>query len=616
MKGLRPTLAFGLPALAAVAISLGFTARNGARKVTKAPEHFSGSRVVLGMPSLLANPRLPTRVRVDVVRDGAAADFYDSPAVLDAIVRRWRETLAAAGADVRVVSPGALAGGGARVIVVPSSPCLTLATREAIEAAGARGQGLIVTGRVGTHDAGCRQLGGTGAGFGTLIALTGASRAEELSERPMVYVTIPADGPLSADIPPGARLSVAPAGQIALRRATRDAFYSEYTLGSAPSGGEPYFDAAVVRSNHRGARVVYFGFELRDVVHAPWENDVVRLLVRNAVTWAGGLPTATASSWPGGHSSAAVFAQDVETKFDEAKFAVDSLRAIGVRSSFFVISELASQNKRLTRRMLEIGEVGTHTENHKLLGGQPLATQLERLGVTRTELGKLIRSDVPGLRPPEEQFDKATMSAWVANGGTYLLGANDSRCAAPELLLVAGKKGSDTLLLVPRVFDDDFTVMTPHDWRRPSVVHSLFAADIDKSRAVGGLYVLSYHSQLLSRPEYVPVLARIARDLAADSSVWVATAGDVANWWMDRARLDIHVTRWSNGLDLMVRNGGARTVSNAQVLVTVPRGATARSASAPMIVREDGTVRIDLPPVPRGATRSVRVTLASDHLTR
>jgi peptidoglycan/xylan/chitin deacetylase (PgdA/CDA1 family) len=601
MKGLRPTLTFGLPALAAVVISAAFTARRATRADAKPPEHFSGSRVVLKMPSLLASPKLPSRVRVDVVRDDAAAEFYDSPSVLDAIVRRWRDNLAATGADVRIVSPAALRGSNARVIVVPSSPCLTVATREAIEAAGARGHGLIVTGRAGTHDAGCRQLG-----FGTLIALTGASRAEELRERPMVYVTIPSDGPLSAGIPPGARLDIAPASQIALRSATRDAFYSEYTLGSAPARGEAYFDAAMARSTYRGARVVYFGFELRDVVRSLWDDELLRLLVRNAVAWAGGIPMATTASWPAGYTSAAVLAQDVENKFDEAAFAVDSLRAIGVRSSFFVMSDLASRNKRLTRKMLEIGEVGTHTENHQLLGGQPLATQIERLHVTRSDLGKLTRIDVAGLRPPEEQFDMTTMRAWLASGGTYLLGANDSRCAAPELLPV----GRDTLLLVPRVFDDDFTVMTPHDWRRPSVVRSLFAADIEKARAVGGLYLLSYHSQLLSRPEYVPVLARIARDLKADSSVWIATAGDVATWWMDRARLDILVAPTTNALDVTVRNRGDRTVSNAVVLVTLPKGKVLRGASAPAVMRADGTVGITLPPLAARSTRVVRVILA------
>src|SRR5213079_1249309 len=101
-------------------------------------------------------------------------------------------------------------------------------------------------------------------GYGTLVGITGASRADVLADLPMVYVTVPADGPLAADIPPGARLNVSPAGQVALRTPMRDAFYSGYTLQSAPARGEPYLDAAIVRASYRGARVAWFGFELRD----------------------------------------------------------------------------------------------------------------------------------------------------------------------------------------------------------------------------------------------------------------------------------------------------------------------------------------------------------------
>ena len=43
---------------------------------------------------------------------------------------------------------------------------------------------------------------------------------------------------------------------------------------------------------------------------------------------------------------------------------------------------------------------------------------------------------------------EATMRAWLAAGGRYLLGANDTRCAAPELLGF----GDDTLVLLPRAF--------------------------------------------------------------------------------------------------------------------------------------------------------------------
>jgi peptidoglycan/xylan/chitin deacetylase (PgdA/CDA1 family) len=591
-------VAFGVPAVTAVLISAVFSLR-GTGEAAPDPRRFSGSNIVMGMPSLLRTAKLPERFVVAIVRDHEAANFYDSPATLDTIIGAWRRSLADAGALVRVVRPSEIRSANARVLVVPSSPCLSLQTREAIDMAGARGHGLIVSGPTGTHDAGCRKLG-----YGLLVALTGASRVEHLDGRPMVYATIPAEGPLGADIPPGARLNIAPAAQIALRTPRRDVFYSDYTLGAAPADGAPYLDAAVVRGTYRGARVAYFGFELRDISPSAWHREVLRILARNAAAWAAGTPVASIASWPQGFESAAVIAHDVESRFPNARHAVDTLKAIGVRSTFFVTSNLADDNRRLTHDMAAIGEVGTHSENHSLLGGTPFEQQLERLALTRQALGHLVDGGVRGLRPPEEQFDEATMAAWLAAGGQYLLGANDSRCAAPELLRIR----NDTLVLVPRVFADDFAAAGPEYRRAPHLVTAIMRKDMHRAREVNGLYVLSYHSQLLSRPAYVSVLATLARELAAEQRVWVATADEVAEWWQRRALIQAEVVgRTTDHLELRIRNQGDRRMDSVVVSVTLPNGRRARPAAG--VLSADGVARVTLRSLPPWSRVSVRVLL-------
>lgn len=591
-------IAFGAPALAVVVISAFFTLR---AKATPAPDppRFSGSNVVMRLPSLLPAARLPAGFTIAIVRDHEAANFYDSPATLDTIIDAWRRALTASGATVRVVRPSALRSTNARVLVIPSSPCLSLDTRAAIDAAGARGQGLLISGPTGTHDAGCRKLG-----YGLVVALTNASRADEVRGRAMVYATLPAGTPLAADLPPGVRLNIAPASQIALRVRTRDAFYSDFTLGADPVDAAPYLDAAVVRGTYRDARVVYFGFELRHVADDAWHRAVVRVLTRNAAAWAAGAPIASVAPWPRGYRSAAVIAQDVEASYANARHALDSLEALGVRSTFFVTSDLAKDHRRLTRAMLDMGEVGTHSENHRLLGGTPFEEQLERLESTRRDLGALLENDVSGLRPPEEQFDEATMRAWLAAGGRYLLGANDTRCAAPELLGF----GDDTLVLLPRAFADDFAAAGSEYRRAPHLVAGIMRADMRRAIDVSGLYVLSYHSQLLARPEYVGVVAQLARDLASDSSVWLATAGEVADWWRRRSLVHVQVVETTpDHIELRVRNRGDEALENVVVMVSLPPGSHVRSAAH--VSAADGLARLTLPRVAGNSRTSVRLPL-------
>lgn len=602
MKRPRPTtLAFSLAAALVVIVSVMLTLRRGDAATRLEPARFSGSRVVQRMPSLLADPRLPARVVVDVLRDESAASFFTAPGALDSITNNWRAALAAVGADARIVSAlSASVDRSARVLVVPSSPCLTVEAREAIDGFAARGGGVIITGLTGVYDAGCRPIG-----YGLIVATTGAARADTLDSRSMTYLTIPAGSPLTVDIPPGSRIDLNPGRQVALRLPQRDAFYSDYSLQPQPAGGAPLLDVAITHASVGRGRAVYWGFELRDVVRLPWDRALSELLVRNSVAWAASLPIGSVEPWPKGRIAAATIAQDVEAGFANAQHALDSLNAAHVRTTYFLTSDLAGGYRRLAGDMANAGEIGSHTENHRLLGGLPLADQRGRLETTQHDLARLLGLSVDGLRPPQEQFDMATMSAWLAVGGRYLFGANDSRSVSPELLPI----GHDTLVLIGRVGSDDFAAAAAAH-NDPQATGKVLLDEYARLRALGGLYALSYHSQLLATPELVPALAHVARTIAADTAVWLATTGEIADWWRTRAQLEARVTQRADGFDVTVRNRGERLVGGAVVRVEVSSLRTAATATTTLISAGPGMTRLLLPPIPGKTTRVYQVYYA------
>ena len=132
------------------------------------------------MPSLLRSARLPERVQVDDrARRCGGGLLRFARRRSTAIVHAWRDALAAIGADVRVVRSGQLRGG--RRAPRAYSSCRRRRASRSTRARPSRpraaaGRGLVITGMTGAFDAGCRPLG-----YGLVIGVTGASRAEVLN---------------------------------------------------------------------------------------------------------------------------------------------------------------------------------------------------------------------------------------------------------------------------------------------------------------------------------------------------------------------------------------------------------------------------------------------------
>jgi peptidoglycan/xylan/chitin deacetylase (PgdA/CDA1 family) len=262
---------------------------------------------------------------------------------------------------------------------------------------------------------------------------------------------------------------------------------------------------------------------------------------------------------------------------------------------------------RLTRRLAQSGEIGTHGETHRLLGGLTRDEQHARLAATQNDLRELVGAEASGLRPPEEQFDTATMRAWIAVKGSYLFGANDSRAAAPELF----RLGDDTLVLVARIGSDDIAAAA----RRvtaPDTLTAIFLGEYERVRALGGHYVLSYHSQLLSRPDLVPSLARVARRLASDTAVWTATISDVAEWWRGRSMAEARARMVGDRMRIVVRNRGYRLLSGAVVRVVVPDARRVVRSDARTLPGDAQMLRLAVPPVPARGTRTINVSFARE----
>lgn len=564
-----------------------------ARAARVEPASYPAALGVKGLTPVLPSARLPLSPAITLVRDPASARYYDDAAAYDAAVALWRDALAGVGARVTVRTPAQLAG-VREPLVVPAAPCLSIATRAALTRAAREGTGALVSWMTGTRDQGCRSVG-----WGFVASLVGAGRFDTLGIQDAAFITVPAGGGLAVGVPPGARLELRGANHVAVRASTRDAHYADAWLNPQPVRDETLLDGALARGER--ARVAFVGFELRDVADDAWTRGVLALLVRNAVAHIAGIPLAAPESWPGGNRAAAVIAQDVEDEFANAQGALDTLRALGVRSTFFVVSDLAREHPELTRALARDGELATHSEDHRRLGGAPADVQRSRLARTHGALVTLAGQRVRGLRPPEEQFDAATLAEWHSLGGTYVFANNSGRCACPELVEASGRR----LVLMARVADDDYITVRRARVRQPSQLAALHQDGWEKARELGGLFILSYHSNMLARPATVAALGLIARTLKADTSAWLVTTGEVAEWWQARSAMETTAELRGDTLKLRVRNGGRTATPAVGVLVSLPDGSAPREGTT----TAPGGARVAVPGLAAGESRDFTVIL-------
>ncbi|MDB4908577.1 MAG: hypothetical protein JWO05_3361 [Gemmatimonadetes bacterium] len=574
------------------------------------PARFAGSRTATQLVSRLRETKLDQPIRVDILRDSASNAWYGGPATLDSITEGWMQALSQVGAVPRVVTPAqALADHDAAVLVVPATPCLGAVARHAIEERGTRHQGLLLTWMTGVRDGGCK-----GVGYGLVTAAATASRVDTLHPRHASYVTVLGDDPLATDIPPGARLELNLFGPVAVRSPLRSAYFSDFTLNPDPNAS-PYLDGAVARGVVGGARAVFWGFDINRVVRQPWSQSILLRLVRNSIAWAADIPVVGIEPWPGDHRAAAVIAQDVEDEFANARYAVDTLQAAGVRGTYYLVSALALRNRDLVAAMAKQGEVGSHTPRHQLLGGTTRESQQAALDRTQRDLASLLGKPVAGLRPPEEQYDKLTLSAWQQAGGSYLFGANNARVAAPEIVEVDGRE----FVLLGRMTNDDFISVHRAGNTDPKALAREYLASLEKVKALGGLYVLSYHSQMLSRPELVPALGIIARHIAADSTLWTTTAGEVADWWLRRSRVKVDAQKEPDGsVRIVASNGGTKPLEDAVLRIVLDGGPASAASGATLLAPDELATRLLLTTLAPGESRTIHVTptRGGSHATR
>ncbi|UCC47364.1 MAG: polysaccharide deacetylase family protein [Gemmatimonadota bacterium] len=510
-------------------------------------------------------PELPATVAwtAYLYESPRSARFFPNQDYYSALLVRWGSLLEVVGATVERVSGAAAIDslGQGELLVMPAAVCLDDEERDALLRHAERGGHMLATWALGARDEECDWLG-----YEFLRDVAGAETAGTLEGRPPTYLVAPHGSVIAAGLPPGSRIELRTEPWITLRAHASSVFWSDWALNPrpAPEGGAG--GAALAHRLDSGGRFTWFGYRV-DVAASEPDQRLVDRLAQNAALWAAGHVVADVDPWPGGYEAAMAVTLDVEHSFRNSRRLARRFGAIHVPVTFFVVTQLALEHPELAPALRAVGEIGSHSVDHRQIAGRSWNTQLAGANQARADIAAW-SGDLPlGLRPPRELFDSLTLEAWRRSGGTYLAASNGARSAAPDIFDVE----SGAIVVLPRVVDDDYTVIVTRGQTRPDSLRAAFASGLEKMRSLGGLDLVTLHTQLVDSDRRLDALESVVRLAQEAGDVWIAGASEIADWWMQRAGLELGVReRADRSAILWVHNSGTEPVTSAWLRIYLP----------------------------------------------
>ncbi len=215
-----------------------------------------------------------------------------------------------------------------------------------------------------------------------------------------------------------------------------------------------------------------------------------------------------------------------------AKVAVPAILAmlegLDITASFFIPGRVAERHTAQVQQIIAAGhEVGHHGYTHTSpteLGAVAEEAEL----VKGLEILNSLGANVRGYRSPAWDFSPYTLDLLVKHGFTYSSNLMD------DIKPYRHPKQGIVELPVHWTLDD-----APHFWfdgaswnktiRTAAEVRALWAEEFAGVRAMGGLFMLTMHPQIIGRPGRLLMLEEFLVWVKSHSDVWIATAGEVAD---------------------------------------------------------------------------------------
>ena len=352
-----------------------------------------------------------------------------------------------------------------------------------------------------------------------------------------------------------------------------------------------------LQASGRPSRSVVFGYPEQLWLSA--DPRQLEAFAYNSVMWLLRQPAAYITAWPFPYRSAFVMAVDITGAVSDTDLAYAKLlEEAGGRGTYYVLNETMSKSASKVNRLKAAGhEVAFLGDRYLDFRGQSEDIQKRRIDSMRKvakDSSVEIAADA-GFHAPMDSYDKTTKKLLIAGNFGHLLAAADASEArlpffAPAQDGMSPTNGTKALIVLPR------TQSGPEDSVdncRPEVGLKAFFNELDLSEKMAGLSVVSLSSKSdLTDAQSAEIFSYLK---TRRERVWMATAGQVADWWRERERVSVRLESGATGPRMVVSIlPGAALMQAVTVSVNLPEmGTTLRLVARGGLEKTPRVARLD-----------------------
>ncbi len=533
----------------------------------------------LGWPSPLVGLRgvvayfAPTSTRVM---------FYTSPVTrtyfskiggnYDTLLTPWRSYFRSRNRDVAEIDDlSKLRGLSNGVLILASTVAMGETERAEIAAFRSRGGSVLSTWATGT-----RNGNGDWEGWQFLETLGAKTVGEVSTESENRQLILTGESPLSHTHPSGQRIWMSKTSESLLRfkgdRVAGRFMNWARVIDDASKDEGAIIYAETAQSLTSSSRTVAFAF-----AETSWESHPLATygLIDDTIKWLLRESVVVKSAWPNGKQFAQVIEMDTEEGFPNALPFANLLRStLEYRPTFYVLTSVAKAFPDVITQLAKGFEIAYHGDVHDSFKGQLVSLQEQRITNMQQQLASVLPGvkNITGFRAPTEGYNAVTERLLQKYGiRHHAVDPARTEGRLPEFLKQEDVELVDSIVLLPRSQRDDIN-LARENLNIEQTAQALID-DFNLSLATGALGWLSVHSQNFKPDDvlYKAMPTFLDHVKKNKDTMWLATAGQVADWWRERDRFKISYKQLGQRIEFNVTVTGNKPVSGGSMTVMLPQ---------------------------------------------